>query len=166
MCGITDGTPSSSHAYEGDKCKDCGIIKLTLSNYEDYIECNATVRAGNYEFGYYTSAECSFEAIGNMHYKYNNVSIVIKFSHYDEEGYLQLFENSIIIATGGTITEKAVPYDEKTCTVNLNLAGNGKQTCVLMTPWGSEKNSYDDTGVIFMRTEFEIVSISGTVQEY
>ena len=169
ICEKTEGTPSSTHAYEGDKCKDCGLIKLTMENYEDYIDCNATVKVGDslYSgsiYGYiYTSAECMFEATGNVHYKYNDVSIVIKFCHYDKAGYTKYLKN---IIAAEPVTEEAVPYSEATYTVNLNLAGKGSETCELTTPWNSEKKAYTDNKAIFDRTTFEIVSISGTVQEY
>lgn len=173
ICGKTEGSASLSHAYEGDKCKDCGLIKLTLDNYKDYLDCNATVRVGDsyYDstYGYiYTSAECAFEAIGNTHYKYNNVSIVIRFCHYDKDGYMQYLLNSLgaSIGEGTDSTEEAVPYDDATYTVNLNLAGNGSRTCELSTPWAKEKSKYSDTKPIFDRTMYEVVSISGTVQEY
>ena len=103
MCGKTEGNASAEHAYVGDACKDCGLIKLSLYNYNDYIECNATVKLGDsyydsYQKDYvYQQAKCNFEAKGNTHYKYNNVSIVIKFSHYDEAGYKQYLMNQLIV---------------------------------------------------------------------
>ena len=172
VCGKTEGTASSVHNYSGDTCTVCGIIQLTLYNYEDYIDCSATVKEGdslyyNSTYGYvYTKAECSFKATGNSHYKYSNVYIKIKFSHYDLEGYKQYLENSIKSAIGSPIEKEAIPYDDATYTVSLNIAGNGSKTCELWTPWSSEPSAYSDTDAIFDRTTYEVISISGTVKEY
>ena len=171
-CGKTEGSVSLIHNFIGDKCSDCNTIKLTLNNYEDYIECNATVKAGDSLYisstrGYvYTSAKCSFEAIGNSHYKYQDVYITIKFSHYDRAGYKLYLENNISSLLGQPIEEEAIPYDDATYTVKLSLAGNGSQTCNLNTPWSSERTDYAEIDTIFDRTYYEIVSITGTVVEY
>lgn len=170
-CNKTEGEVSLSHSYVEDTCEHCGLIRLTLQNYKDYIDCNATVRAGDsidYSiYGYvYTSAECNFEATGNSHYKYNDVTIVVKFSHYDKAGYQQYLKNQLAIMTGNSITAEAEAYREMTCTVKLNLAGNGKRTCELSTPWSSEASTYKSINAIFDRTAYEVISISGTVQEY
>lgn len=170
-CGETEGEVSLLHSYEGDKCKHCGLIQLTLYNYEDYIDCDATVRCGdsyyNSSYGYiYTGAECSFKATGNSHYKYDNVIITIKFSHYDQAGYKQYWENQASMLVGKPITKEATPYSQRTCKISLNLAGNGSASCELYTPWSNEKYAYSKSSTVFDRTVYEVVSISGTVQEY
>ena len=172
VCGKTEGSVSTTHSFSGDKCTACGLVQLTIYNFEDYIDCNATVKVGDSlyygsSYGYlYTSAECSFEAKGNTHYKYNDVQIVVKFSHYDKAGYQQYLSNSILAILGKPITEEAVPYDDATYTIKLNIAGNGSKTCELSTPWNTEKQAYSDTDALFDRTAYEIVSVSGTVEEY
>lgn len=172
LCGKTEGTVSpTSHDYLGDKCKSCGLVQLTLYNYEDYITCNATVRAGNSQYnssyGYlYTSVKCNFEATGNVHYKYNDVYIKIKFCHYDYDGYKQYLENSLAALTGGKIEAEAVPYNDATYTIKLNLAGNGEKSGELLTPWYSEKSTYSDIDAVFTRTTYEVIEVRGTVQEY
>ncbi len=172
VCGKTEGSASSVHNYSGDACTVCGIIQLTLYNYEDYIDCSATVKIGDYLYYHSiedyvnTSAECSFKATGNTHYKYDNVYIKIKFSHYDREGYLQYVTNNLNIACGMPIEKEAIPYSERTYTVSLSIAGNGSKTCELTVPWSSEPRVYCDTDALFDRTTYEVISISGTVKEY
>lgn len=167
FCGETKGEISSTHAFENDICKDCGLVNLTLYNYKDYIDCDATVKAkDSYDTGIYTSVECNFEAVGNTHYKYNDVSIVIEFSHYDIENNAQRALNDLLLYAGETITTEAVPHDKSTRTVELNLAGNGATTCTLFTPWKDDRSAYSDTKTVFDGTYYTVLSISGTVQEY
>lgn len=47
ICGATEGGVSSVHNYVNNKCIDCNLVQLTLSNYEEYLDINATVKAGN-----------------------------------------------------------------------------------------------------------------------
>lgn len=164
-CGETSGTKSESHTYEADKCKHCGLIQLTLLNYEDYIECNASVIPGISLKGYsgeyiYIDANCSFEATGNIHYKYNNVTLTIIFNHYDTKGYVDYLLESY----NGSVEAK--PYSTKTGYVRLSIAGNGSYSCVLDTPWTEEEKNYYDTWAIYNQTVYEVVSITGTVEEY
>lgn len=171
LCGETEGTIASVHNYENDKCRDCGLIKLTMYNFEDYIECNATVKSGEYfkdgYFGYvYQSLQCIFEARGNTHYKYNDVSVVVQFCHYDLDGYLTYLGNNLEMLTGAAITTVPTPCDEDTNTVKLNIAGNGSYTCELDTSWRTDKGECNDISTLFDRTIYKIVSVSGTVQEY
>lgn len=165
-CGETSGTKSDIHTYEGDKCKHCGIIQLTLLNYEDYIEFDAYVEATDsrkdYSTGkyYYTGVECSVEITGNTHYKFNNVTITVKFNHYDKTNYRKYLAGTI---TGST---EAEPFSTKTGFIFLNLAGNGSYSYTLNTPWVNEKENYYDTWAIFNQTTYEVVSVYGTVEEY
>ena len=171
VCEKTEGSVSTTHSFVDDKCELCGLIQLTLSNFEDYIDINASVKVGNStytsSYGYvYMSAKCSFEATGNTHYKYNNVHIAIKFSHYDKAGYGQYLLNNLTVLAGKPIETEAVPYDDAVYTVKLNVGGNGSQTCELSTPWSSEKYDYSKADTVFDRTTYEVISISGTIQEY
>ena len=187
LCGITTGDVSSEHKYINHKCSVCGLIEtiqLTLDNYEDYIECHASVKAKSTRelitskkyMDVYSKAECSFEAIGNSHYKYNDVTITIKFCHYnmEEYSYHTLYEihNLNSLLEGTTVEDPpkdGTPADSSTLTVKLNLAGNGSTSCTLYTPWREtmiKSNEYFDTYSILNCTTFEVLSISGTVQEY
>ena len=171
-CGITEGKKASTHSYVGDKCENCGIIQLTPYNYDDYIDCNVTVKVDDifYDYKNYdviTTIECNFEATGNTHYRYNNVSIEVKFNYYDFEGFGLYLSNSIAALEGTPITEEAVPVDSRTRTINLNLAGNGSSSsCILYTDWAENPSRCKSSSSVFNRTTYEIVSISGTVQEY
>jgi len=167
ICGETTGNISpNEHNYEGDSCTLCGTVQLNLNNYENYIECTASVKASDKIGSYYTNAECFFDAIGNSHYRYDNVYITISFSHYDKEGYNQHLMNMIYLLSGHPVEEVATPYDQEMLVVKLNLAGNASDSCKLSTPWSKEMSAYDDTRAIFDRTIYEVISVSGTVKEY
>jgi len=180
LCGDTEGEPSAiSHSYVQDICEHCGIIQLTLDNYEDYIECSPTVKVGNYSYDNYyddyiiKSLKCSFEATGNTHYKYNNVTIHVKFSHYDSLNVILKTMNDTLLASGEPITKEAYACSTKTVTIKLNVGGNGSQTCEISTSWNydnqssaDEKRACIDTDYVFDRTFYEVTSVYGTVQEY
>ncbi len=159
ICGATEGSPSLVHTYINNECSVCGLIQLTLDNYEDYLECKAHVRSGDYSGGWCTSLKCTFEAKGNSHFKYNDVVFVVRFTYYDHKGIMQYYKNQISTTLGNPITTEAVPKDQESCTLKLSLAGNGDTFCYLDT----DKDDFDN---LFERTFFEIISISGTVKEY
>lgn len=163
-CGKTEGDVSSVHSYVGDKCKECSVIRLTLDNYEDYLDVNATKR-GNasryYGAHIYMSVDCYFEAKGNPHYKYNDVVFEIKFSHYRASEYSEYLDYIF-----GRSDEMVTPYDEEICTVKLNIAGNGNKSCILYTPWDSEIYYYGNIDAVYSVTMYDVISVSGTVQEY
>ncbi len=174
-CGKTEGSPSpSAHSYHRDKCELCGTIQLTLYNFEDYIEYYAGVKADTLISSYkdgteryvYAYVVYKFEAKGNTHYKYNDVSIVIEFKNYDSENAYRNLINSYLIGTGKDIETEAVPYDTSTKTVHLSLAGNGNITGSLQTPWLEKPAECVNEKILCNNTEFDIISISGTVQEY
>ena len=153
VCGTTEGSPASSHNFVKDKCETCGLIQLTLDNYEDYLECKATVNCG--EPGQYLGCEgvyyevnCNYEINGNTHYQYNDVMLVVKFSHY----------NKAEITT-------TKPYSESEHTIKLSLAGNGSYSCSLETDVIHYLDCRNPRKLI-NQTTYKIVSISGTVQEY
>lgn len=145
-------------------------IPLNLFNYEDYIEINCSVEGGESswdsykrEYVYYT-AYCDAEAVGNPHYKYNNVTIEIKFSIYDKINYQNYLKRNIALLKGQSTDNigEAKPYDDVTCFLNLNLAGNGSASNKLLYVPIEDYTLQQ----VFDRTMFEIVSISGTVEEY
>ncbi len=158
-CGETEGDAiPDAHNYVDNTCQNCGIVQLTLYNYEDYIECAASVSAGNsyYNSTYgkyvYTSLDCEFEASGNTHYEYKNVCIEVKFFHYDQSEYLNYL-----------VGAEATPRSEKTCFVYLSLAGNGSKTTTVYTAGDRYCTSLD---LLFTCTNYEVVSVSGTVRAY
>ena len=159
VCGITEGTISLEHNFAWDgECYDCGLIELSLNNFEDYIEYNVLVKCGEKFISRYTEAECYFEATGNSHYKFNNVWITIEFTHYGKEGIRNFYSGKA----------EAVPYSTKTKMVSLNVAGNGSVVCNVPTPYDEEEEGWDyqDPKMVFNRTFYKIVSVSGTIEEY
>ncbi len=171
FCGQTEGQALSVHKFVNDKCESCGIIQLTLENYEKYLTVDATLSANSMYYDLirsyvYNSVDCQFKTTGNSHYKYENVSFVVQFFLYDREGRLQKFKNDLASAKGDPITEEAVPYSKEKFTVNLNLAGNGNASCVLYTPWIDEMSDYLDSKGIYNHTYYEVLSVTGTVKEY
>ena len=171
VCGTTEGSPASSHNFVKDKCETCGLIQLTLDNYEDYLECTVTAAADDrlkydsYHYTY-TSMTCVFKCQGNPHYKYNDVVIVVNFYHYNHEGYMQYLTNSILSLRGEKIEKEAVPFSSSETILKLNLAGNGSCSCSLWTDWSGNYRECSDSDALRDQTFFEIVSISGTVEEY
>lgn len=138
ICELTEGTISSNHAFEGNKCKDCGCIKLTKWNFENYLDFSASTSCN---MMYLT---CFAECMGNPHYKYNDVKIVVKFFSYN---------NTEDFAGAMFQGEEVTYYDESTIILSLNLAGNGSDQCVLF---------FKNQNLI----SYSIESVSGTVQEY
>ena len=171
LCGQTEGVALTTHKFVNDECELCGAIQLTLSNYEKYLTIDATVSANSMYYSslhsnVYHSVDCQFQTTGDSHYKYENVSFVIRFEHYDKEGRQQKFKNDLAILTGNPITDEAIPYSEAKRTMNLNLSGNGIVTCVLYTPWSEEKAAYSDIQTVYSRTYYEVISVTGIVKEY
>ena len=163
ICGHSEGEPSLTHSYDvKNKCVECGLIQLTKYNFEDYLEAHAYVSGGNYTGALgYSSLKCEFKVEGNTHFKYNDVEIVVKFTHFDSKNYLLYLSNALKDINGEPIEQEAVPSDEETCTVKLNLAGNGDVSCTLY-PDDWNKN----LALLQNSTIFSIISVSGTVQEY
>lgn len=142
VCGITEGSLSSEHYYSDDVCMLCGRINrinLTLLNYKDYFDFKLTNEPGNAINGIYRTIYCNFEATGNVHYRYDDVRIGVRFIYY---------------------TASTGIYSEKTCVFNSNIAGNSSGRCELSTPKNRNFNS------LSINTYYEIVSISGTVIKY
>lgn len=166
ICNINEGDVSSSHAYEGDKCKDCGIIQLTLDNYENYFECNAQVKTGETIGNLICSLICSCKVMGNSHFKFNDVYITIKFTHYNRDNYQQYLVNNVLIAKGEPVTTEAAIQDEETCTIKLNIAGNGETDCRLWTNYSKNASECFNFKNLSNQTRFSVVNISGTIQEY
>lgn len=79
---------------------------------------------------------------------------------------MQYLANQIKIYSGESVETEATPYDDATTTVTLNLAGNGSDTCTLYTPWYNERSSYSNINTVFNRTYYEVLGVSGTVEEY
>ena len=145
-------------------------IPLTLYNYEDYIELNCSIEGGesiwdSYEKEYhYLTAYCDAEAVGNPHYKYNNVTIEIQFKIYDKTNYQNYLMRNIALLEGESTDSiaKAEPYSDTTCFLHLNLAGNGDDyNNLIYVP--IEGYTLQQ---VFDRTMFEVISVSGTVEEY
>ena len=140
ICGLTEGMVSSEHAYEGLTCKDCGCIRLTELNFRNYLDFSVSMSQRNTVY-----LDCVARSVGNPHYKYNNVKIVVKYVSYkSSEDYAKA------ILAGAEVTY----YDEEEITLSLNLAGNGSKQSLLS--FGKNPNY----------SGYLIVSVSGTVQEY
>lgn len=159
VCNKTEGTKSSSHTYTNNKCDYCGTVQLTLDNYKDYLDISARAKCGDY-YGHgvanmYTGVICSIDISGNSNYEYNNVSLVVEFIHYDDDG----FETYLLKGSSA-----AVPHDSKRCYIDLNLSGKGSDSCTLLTPWDASPSQawQRDSDEILQRTTFKIISISGT----
>ena len=164
LCGKTEGTVSDEHDYEGLTCKLCNTTLLTIWNYEDYLECSATVKVGDYlSWGDFeiTSVDCNFDVVGNSHYKYEDVVLTVKFTHYDRLGIRAYYKYIL-----GSSEEKPTPYEERTLTVKLSLAGNGWDRCSISTPWYDDSDWYSDVDNVFDSTMYELVNVTGTVKPY
>ena len=156
-------------------------IQLNLENYNDYFDINATTQAASTETwkavpsnpdSYITTCKgVNFEIdiTGNSHYKYSNVEIDIKVSHFTLHGELARLNG-----------EPVEPFSQKAFTLQLNLSGNGSGTCYLDTPSGTDYRNnappncpclldvihYSSSDAIHDYTHFEITAVRGTVQEY
>ena len=171
FCGQTEGMALTTHSFVNDKCESCGTIQLTLDNYKKYLTVDATLSANSMYYDVirnyvYTSVDCQFKTTGDSHYKYENVSFVVRFAHYDKEGRMQKFINEQNMISGKPITTEAVPYSKAERTANLNIAGNSSVTCVVYTPWLEETSTYLDSKAIYNHTYYEVISVTGTVTEY
>ncbi len=161
-CGKIEGKVLENHTFKGGTCIYCNAVQLNLTNYKNYIDYHASAsaegRLSSYSSYYYTSAKCAFEVTGNSHYRYKDVEIVVNFLGYDREGYVQYLGHII----DPVKFEKATPYSTGKCYVNLNYAGNGSDTCTIRV----NPDDYASSSDIKTRTVFEVVSISGIVEEY
>ena len=135
-------------------------IELTLENYDDYFEVDGNVKAGsttrcmsNDEWVYLCdSLKCDLSISGNSNYEYKDVTIGVRFYHYQP--------------LVGTLVSEETVY------INLNLAGNGETTCTLKTPIADEEGDdiptliatfYSSRGLssALEKTGYEVVSIEG-----
>lgn len=154
-------------------------IELTLENYLDFLNFEATVSAHTTEtwsfneskpsdsrITTYNGADCSVEITGKSHYKYNEVYLDIKLEHYT------ILQKQRIL--NGEFNVK--PFSSQTITVKLNLAGNGTRECTLSTV-GSDWKKYDQISVIDAmayqdietiteNTTCTVIAVRGSVTEY
>ena len=160
-CGKTQGTASTTHSMVSDKCENCGLVQLTLDNYEDYFDVNITSKATNYyTLDGYLTVDCSANFSGNPNYEYNDVVIVIQFQYYDHQGYLDHSEYIL-----GLTEEDPNPYSIDSCHLELNFAGNGTGTAQLNTSAAKESYRCKDASLVLMRTSYTVVSVSGTAKK-
>ncbi len=163
-CGLTEGEPSMTHSYVNHECKHCGTVELTLSNYKDYLVMSPTVGIGNIAGGdIILHVQGAVETSGNTHYKYKDVVLKVKFTHYDPDGYKNYLAYNL-----GIEDIEPEPYDESVCTVKVNLSGAGNGSCLLSTPYHIFTDEYSiyKRSDVFKRTMYEVIEVSGTVEEY
>lgn len=137
-------------------------IKLTLDNYEDYIELDATSKILSERYGF-VDFKCDFVSKGNVHYKYKDVVIIIELKYYDYEEYKKYLENVIMISQGKEIAleDLASPSYDTTISLNLNLSGNAEKSNTFLAESSWYGSHSPSNGI-----KFSVKEITGTVEEY
>lgn len=142
-------------------------IELTLENYKDYFETSAYAKNKNstllpyssYDYTY-RNVEFTYEVTGNSHYKYNNVYIKLRVIQYDHDEYVKYL--GWTLGVGEEMPTPKNSYNDKTITVNVNLAGNGSITALLYNDNLTSKLNADPKEQLV----FFIEEVGGTVEEY
>jgi hypothetical protein len=160
-CGDNDDKNDNSN-NDNSNNNNNNVIELTLDNYENYFDIDASIAIGHTTMCEYKgnfldlvkTFKCDISFKGNTNYEYTDVVFTVKFAHETPDKFIDFYDDTII-------------------TVKVNLAGNGSGSCYVETPvaqteWDNISQTIyafyrpSEISVIMDYSSFEIINVTGT----